>query len=391
MNASAAVEQSVMPPPSSQPLPAAPPSVADAAAQFAQFRAMSSASGARFDPFVSEFQFNGAVSSDSLPQIPQNLNSNNHMSNFHEQLVVLHAQALLLTDAVAKTQQFIEQQRTQRKSKSKQVQMQLKNQLDQLMLHQQRQEQQFLMMLQRQQVIMQQNRPHISPQQHQQQQSQFFIYKQLMDNLLRKSHDLGGNPASTPAADRLLLLQALVHQQKLAQIHGEIQGGNGVGPSAASDFARLTSVRGAAASGLPSTTNVPALPSVHVSADTGSDRSVSSAIASMGTLPVTAVQTHSQQDAAFARESSGQAIHDAGIQPYIARPRNGQESIQMSSQKRELEALSRCQEQFAAMRQTKPIAQVEFHADKIRSQEQLVGNIHLNRIWTFSNMFTDTS
>jgi hypothetical protein len=139
-------------------------------------------------------------SSGELPAIPI---STDRSFNFHQQLVVLHAQALVLTDAVSRTQQFLEHQKMQRKARSKQAKEQEQKQLNQLIEHQQRQQQQFLLMLQRQQETMQQNQHLISFQQHQQQQAQFFIYKQLMDNLLRTSQQMGVPPTavSNNAAD----------------------------------------------------------------------------------------------------------------------------------------------------------------------------------------------
>jgi hypothetical protein len=147
----------------------------------------------------------------------------NNSFNFHQQLVVLHAQAIVLTDAVMKTRQFVEQQKWQKKSKSKIVQNQIQKQFDQLVQHQQNHERQFLMMLQKQEDTMRQNQPHISTQQHQQQQAQFMNYKQLMDNLVSLSKEVGMHPttqianapvgATANAGDRLSQLQYLIGQR----------------------------------------------------------------------------------------------------------------------------------------------------------------------------------
>lgn len=174
--------------------------------------------------------------------------------------MVLHAQALLLTDAVTKTQQFIEQQRLQKKEKSRKAKERMQAQLDVLVRHQQRQQLQFTTMLQRQQDVMEQARAHVSPQQHQQQQTQFFMYRQLMDNLLRRSHEVGNVSAvpvaaaadNTTAAERLLLLQALMHQQKLDQMRGLVPA-PGVGAAMSAAFGGCSAM--AAPTGFPFANN----------------------------------------------------------------------------------------------------------------------------------------
>jgi hypothetical protein len=168
--------------------------------------------------------------SQSLGQLPAIPISTDRSFNFHQQLVVLHAQALVLTDAVSRTQQFLQHQKLQKKPKSKQAKDQDQKQLDQLIEHQQRQQQQFLVMLQRQQETMQQNQQHVSFQQHQQQQAQFFIYKQLMDNLLRTSQQMGippdWHPATVPestadvTAQRMSQMQSFMFQQQSGQLQG---------------------------------------------------------------------------------------------------------------------------------------------------------------------------
>jgi hypothetical protein len=172
-------------------------------------------------------------SAPAMPQTPQTLGqlpaipiSTDRSFNFHQQLVVLHAQALVLTDAVSRTQQFLQHQKLQKKPKSKQAKDQDQKQLDQLIEHQQRQQQQFLVMLQRQQETIQQNQQHVSFQQHQQQQAQFFIYKQLMDNLLRTSQQMGIPPATAPesaadaTAQRMSQVQAFMFHQQSGQLQG---------------------------------------------------------------------------------------------------------------------------------------------------------------------------
>lgn len=164
----------------------------------------------------------------SLPALPGQLPPKlDQPFNLHQQLIVLHAQALVLSDAVMKTQQFVEQHKLQKKNISKIAQNRNQKQFDQLLEHQQRQEQQFLTMLQRQQEAMQQNQSRISPQQYQQQQTQFFVYKQVMDNLIRRSRLLAAHkltsttdsPTAATADATSSQPQPLMPQHQFNQMH----------------------------------------------------------------------------------------------------------------------------------------------------------------------------
>jgi hypothetical protein len=311
-----------------------------------------------------------------------------HSFNFHQQLVVLHAQALVLTDAVMKTRQFVDQQKLQKQSRSKKVQIQIQKQFDQLVAHQQRHEQQFLTMLQRQQDTMQQNQPHISIQQQIQQQAQFFVYKQLMDNLVRRSQQLGVSEllnssekpisATTAAGDRLNQLQPVVLQQQLDEMR--LNSGFGfVQPSF--DQATLAPVGRQAAVNCQRDSN---------SGNVSGNAPGTGTVGTQNTQLRAAVSMQPQKDGDAATPSQMQtfatnmhsetqpaASHLLASQRHISRPLSFQESIRMNfeTQQRELEAQIHLQEQHRMeinRSQDKSNEAQQMHQQKVHRESQIV-------------------
>jgi hypothetical protein len=220
---------------------------------------------------------------------------------------------------------------------------------------------------------MQQNQPHISWQQHQQQQAQFFIYKQLMDTLLRQSHNLGNAPAPTPAADRLLLLQALIHKQKLAQV----QGSSGMGASPAFGFSMPISAASAASAAAatfepPFTSDAAA----HSTGDAGSGAFASSAGSQANLQQGDYAARQSAPTQAAAVDPSRAAAHAARLQSAMFR-----ESLQMDVEHQEaFDDITRRQDRNAATTTPK----------KQNSQVQLLHRITRFHIQSLSGTLCDT-
>jgi hypothetical protein len=106
--------------------------------------------------------------------------------NFQQHLVALHAQALVLSTAVSRTQQFIELSSacTTRSTEE------LRQQLYQLIKNQKSHEQNFLRMLRDQEEQLQLRHSNISLEQLQQQQAKFSLYQRMTSDLIRSSQQV---------------------------------------------------------------------------------------------------------------------------------------------------------------------------------------------------------
>ncbi len=324
-----------------------------------------------FDPAAPQTDFIKQIL-PSLPLTPGQtpplpIGANNSF-NFHQQLVVLHAQALLLTDAMAKTRQFVEQQKMQKPTKSKNKQNQIQKQFNQLVEHQQRHEHQFVMMLQRQQETMRQNQPHISGQQHQQQQAQFMIYKQLMDNLVRRSQEVGMHlttrnadtlvPPTANAGDRLSQLQSLIGQRHFDPMQGTPAVGDNL-QSLLLDQSMMSHGWGSAPNFQMNTEYESFARNMQkIGGVDASPHDFAAAAMVTGASRATKPQVHSDAEACISLQSQNIAhttcegsnqstAHAVLSRPHSTRPLSFQESIQLNieSQQRELQVQIRLQEQ----------------------------------------------